>query len=42
MGNDGRIGSSEVMAAVAQVGTPVTGVDGLYDLQGQAEALRSL
>ena len=42
MGNDGRIGSSEVMAAVAQVGTPVSGVDGLYDLQGQADALRSL
>jgi 4-amino-4-deoxy-L-arabinose transferase-like glycosyltransferase len=42
MRNDGRIGSSEVMAAVAQVGTPVSGVAGLYDLQGQADALRSL
>ena len=31
--NDGRVGSSEVMAAVQQVGTP-TGVDGLYDLAG--------
>jgi 4-amino-4-deoxy-L-arabinose transferase-like glycosyltransferase len=42
MGNDGRIGSSKVMAAVQQAGTPVSAVDGLYDLQGQAEALRSL
>ncbi len=42
IGNDGRIGSSEVMAAVEQVGTPVSGIDGLYDLQGQADALRSL
>jgi hypothetical protein len=39
--NDGRIGSSEVMAAVEAVGTP-TIVTGLYDLQGQADALRSL
>ena len=39
---DGRVGASEVMAAVAQVGTPVSSVDGLYDLQGQAAALRSL
>jgi hypothetical protein len=36
--NDGRVGSSEVMAAITEVGTPTT-VDGLYDLQGQAEAL---
>jgi len=42
MGNDGRIGSSQVMAAVQQVGTPVSAVDGLYDLQGQADALGSL
>jgi len=42
IGNDGRIGSSEVMAAVEQVGTPVSGIDGLYDLEGQADALRSL
>jgi 4-amino-4-deoxy-L-arabinose transferase-like glycosyltransferase len=42
MRNDGRIGSSEVMAAVQQVGTPVNAIAGLYDLQGQADALRSL
>jgi hypothetical protein len=42
MGNDGRIGASEVMAAVEQVGTPVSSVDGLYDLQGAADALRAL
>jgi 4-amino-4-deoxy-L-arabinose transferase-like glycosyltransferase len=36
--NDGRVGSSEVMAAVEAVGTP-TSVDGLYDLQGLAGAL---
>ncbi len=40
MGNDGRIGASEVMAAVEAVGTPVAEVDGLYDLQGTADALR--
>jgi hypothetical protein len=38
--NDGRTGASEVMAAVQAVGTP-TSVDGLYDLQGLADALRS-
>ncbi len=42
MGNDGRIGASEVMAAVEAVGTPVAEVDGLYDLQGTADALRTL
>jgi 4-amino-4-deoxy-L-arabinose transferase-like glycosyltransferase len=42
MGNDGRVGASEVMAAVEQVGTPVGTVDGLYDLQGAADALRAL
>jgi 4-amino-4-deoxy-L-arabinose transferase-like glycosyltransferase len=42
MGNDGRIGASEVMAAVEAVGTPVAEVDGLYDLQGTADALRGL
>jgi hypothetical protein len=41
MGNDGRIGASEVIAAVEAVGEPVSGVDGLYDLQGLADALRS-
>jgi len=30
-----------VMAAVEAVGTPVTGVEGLYDLQGLAEQLRA-
>jgi 4-amino-4-deoxy-L-arabinose transferase-like glycosyltransferase len=40
-GNDGRVGSSKVMAAVAQVGRRVTLSDGttLYDLSGQADAL---
>jgi 4-amino-4-deoxy-L-arabinose transferase-like glycosyltransferase len=42
MGNDGRVGASDVMAAVEEVGTPVSGVDGLYDLQGTADALRRL
>jgi 4-amino-4-deoxy-L-arabinose transferase-like glycosyltransferase len=42
MGNDGRIGASEVMAAVEAVGVPVGEVDGLYDLQGTADALRAL
>ena len=30
---DGRVGSSEVMAAVEELGTP-TGVEGLYDVRG--------
>jgi hypothetical protein len=39
MGNSGgRVGSSELMAAVAKVGK-ATSVDGLYDLQGLANAL---
>ena len=33
LANDGRTGSSEVMAAVEALGTP-TSVDGLYDLEG--------
>jgi 4-amino-4-deoxy-L-arabinose transferase-like glycosyltransferase len=41
MRNDGRVGSSSVMAAVQQVGTP-TSVSGLYDLQGKADALAAL
>ena len=41
LGNDSRIGSSQVMAAVEQVGAPTT-VDGLYDLSGLAEELRAL
>jgi 4-amino-4-deoxy-L-arabinose transferase-like glycosyltransferase len=38
-GQDGRVGSSTVMAAVEQVGRQVDSVSGLYDLQGQADAL---
>jgi 4-amino-4-deoxy-L-arabinose transferase-like glycosyltransferase len=43
-GNDGRVGSSQVMAAVAQVGRKVTITSGsstitLYDLSGRADAL---
>ncbi|HEX2410208.1 MAG TPA: glycosyltransferase family 39 protein [Solirubrobacteraceae bacterium] len=41
MGNDDRVGASDVMAAVEAVGTPVSGVDGLYDMQGTADALRA-
>jgi 4-amino-4-deoxy-L-arabinose transferase-like glycosyltransferase len=41
MGTDGRVGSTEVMAAVQQVGTQ-TSVSGLYDLQGKADALAAL
>ncbi|MGZ8633272.1 MAG: ArnT family glycosyltransferase [Solirubrobacteraceae bacterium] len=42
--NDGRVGSSKVMAAVAQVGRKVTITSGsstttLYDLSGRADAL---
>ena len=39
LGNDGRTGSSEVMAAVAATCTPVASVDGLYDCSGAAAAL---
>ena len=43
-GNDGSVGSSQVMAAVAQVGRKVTITSGsstttLYDLSGRADAL---
>lgn len=38
---DGRTGSTTAMAAAQQVGAETT-VDGLYDLQGQADALRAL
>jgi 4-amino-4-deoxy-L-arabinose transferase-like glycosyltransferase len=41
-GNDGRVGASTVMAAVEQVGQQVDSVSGLYDLQGQADALLAL
>jgi hypothetical protein len=38
--NDGRTGADDVLAAVEAVGK-TTSVDGLYDLQGLAGALRS-
>jgi len=46
-GNDGRVGSSKVMAAVEQVGRKVTVSTGsstitLYDLSGKADALAAL
>lgn len=41
MPNDGRTGSTTATDAVQQVGT-ATSVDGLYDLQGKADALRAL
>lgn len=40
--NDGRIGATEVMAAVQEVGQQVPSVSGLYDLSGTASALRAL
>jgi 4-amino-4-deoxy-L-arabinose transferase-like glycosyltransferase len=39
--NDGRTGADDVMAAVEAVGKQVSSVDGLYDLQGLADALRA-
>jgi 4-amino-4-deoxy-L-arabinose transferase-like glycosyltransferase len=39
--NDGRTGADDVMAAVEAVGKQVSSVDGLYDLQGLADQLRS-
>lgn len=41
MANDGRTGASAVMAAVEATGTPVSAVDGLYDMAGLADALRT-
>jgi 4-amino-4-deoxy-L-arabinose transferase-like glycosyltransferase len=38
MGNDGRVGSSALMAIVQKAGTQ-TSVSGLYDLQGKAAAI---
>lgn len=38
MGNDGRVGSSALMAIVQRVGTRTT-VSGMYDLQGKAAAI---
>lgn len=41
MRGDDRVGASDVLALAAQVGTAVSSVDGLYDLQGTADALRA-
>jgi hypothetical protein len=38
---DSRVGAKAVMSVVTQVGRKVTGVSGLYDLQGLAAALRA-
>jgi 4-amino-4-deoxy-L-arabinose transferase-like glycosyltransferase len=38
--NDGRTGATDVMSAAAEIGK-ATSVDGLYDLQGTADALRA-
>jgi len=38
---DGRIGASAAMAIAARVGTAVSSVSGLYDLQGTAAAIRA-
>jgi 4-amino-4-deoxy-L-arabinose transferase-like glycosyltransferase len=38
---DGRVGATAVLAIVQKVGKEVTSVDGLYDLQGLASALRA-
>jgi hypothetical protein len=37
----GRVGATEIMALVEKVGKQVTSVDGLYDLQGLASAIRA-
>jgi 4-amino-4-deoxy-L-arabinose transferase-like glycosyltransferase len=42
MPSDGRTGSQDPMTAVAQTCTAVSSVDGLYDCQGNAAALRAL
>jgi 4-amino-4-deoxy-L-arabinose transferase-like glycosyltransferase len=39
--NDNRVGSSDVMTAVANTGRPVSSVSGLYDLAGTGAALGS-
>ena len=39
---DGRAGPTDAMALAAQVGKAVSSVDGLYDLQGTADALRAM
>ena len=40
MGQDGRTGATDAMAIAAEVGKATT-VDGLYDLQGTADAIRA-
>jgi 4-amino-4-deoxy-L-arabinose transferase-like glycosyltransferase len=42
MPNDGRTASQSVMAAIQETCTPVSGVDGLYDCSGAADALAAL
>ncbi|MEV4421855.1 glycosyltransferase family 39 protein [Patulibacter sp. NPDC049589] len=37
----GRVGSTQIMALVQKVGKKVASVDGLYDLQGLASAIRA-
>ena len=41
MPQDSRVGSSDVMSVLQKVGKPVDGVDGMYDLQGIAAAIRA-
>jgi len=41
MGQDGRVGSKDVMAAVQSTCKAVSGVSGLYDCQGSTTALRA-
>jgi 4-amino-4-deoxy-L-arabinose transferase-like glycosyltransferase len=41
MPNDDRTGADTVLAAVKDIGKEVSSVDGLYDMQGLANALRS-
>ncbi|MBJ7332559.1 MAG: hypothetical protein JHC95_21870, partial [Solirubrobacteraceae bacterium] len=41
MPSDGRVGSTEVMAAVQSTCTAVDAVSGLYDCSGASDALRS-
>jgi hypothetical protein len=38
---DGRVGATEAMLIAASVGKEVSSVDGLYDLQGTADAIRA-
>jgi 4-amino-4-deoxy-L-arabinose transferase-like glycosyltransferase len=38
---DGRVGATQAMTLAAKVGTEVSSVSGLYDLQGTASALRA-